>query len=81
MTTRQLTYSVTEAAQALGVGLNSVYQAIRDGRLPALRIGRKPRLRIPKVAVDQLLRHPERWESRQDECERSADHQSAAFGN
>ena len=63
MTTRQLTYSVTEAAQALGVGLNSVYQAIRDRRLPALRIGRKPKLRVPRAAIEELLRHPERWES------------------
>ena len=60
---RQLTYSVREAAQVLGVGLNSVYQAIRDGRLPALRVGRKPKLRIPRAAIKDLLRDPSRWES------------------
>ena len=58
-----MTYSVMEAARALGVGQRSVYAAIRDGRLPALRVGRKPKLRIPKVAVQELLRHPERWQS------------------
>jgi excisionase family DNA binding protein len=60
---RAETYSVIEAAQVLGVGQRSVYDAIRAGRLPALRVGRKPKLRIPKVAVQELLRHPERWQS------------------
>jgi excisionase family DNA binding protein len=58
-----LTYSVTEAARVLGVGQHSVYEAIRDGRLPAIKVGRKPKLRIPKVAVQELLQHPERWAS------------------
>jgi excisionase family DNA binding protein len=56
------TYSVAEAAQMLGVGERTVYQAVREGRLPALRIGRKPKLRVPRVAVEELLRHPERWD-------------------
>ena len=58
-----MTYSVMESARVLGVGQRSVYDAIRAGRLPALRVGRKPKLRIPKVAVRELLRHPERWQS------------------
>jgi len=58
-----LTYSVTEAARVLGVGQHSVYQAIREGRLPALRVGRKPKLRIPRVVIQELLCHPERWET------------------
>ena len=57
-----LTLSPREAAAALGVGQGAVYQAIRDGRLPALRIGRKPKLRIPKMAIEELLRNPARWE-------------------
>lgn len=56
------TYSVSDAARALGIGEQSVYDAIREGRLPALRVGRKPKLRVPRVAVEELLRHPERWQ-------------------
>jgi len=58
-----LTVGVREAARLLGIGEQSIYQAIRDGRLPAIRVGRKPKLRIPKVAIEELLRHPERWET------------------
>jgi excisionase family DNA binding protein len=58
-----MTYSVLDAARVLGIGTRSVYDAIRDGRLPALRIGRKPKLRIPKAAIEVLLRDPSRWES------------------
>jgi len=57
-----MTYSVLEAARVLGIGTRSVYEAIRDGRLPALKIGRKPKLRIPRAAIEELLRHPERWD-------------------
>ena len=58
-----LTVGVREAAGLLGIGEQSIYQAIRDGRLPAIRVGRKPKLRIPRAAIEELLRHPERWES------------------
>jgi len=37
----ELTLSVTEAGQLLGVGKASLYRAIREGRMPALRIGQK----------------------------------------
>ena len=61
---RARTYSVSEVAQVLGVGHRSVYQAIRDGRLPAIRVGRKPKLRIPRLAIEQLLEDPTRWQER-----------------
>ncbi len=56
------TLSVLDAARVLGVGRAAIYEAIREGRLPALRVGRKPKLRIPKVAIEELLRDPARWE-------------------
>jgi len=59
----ELTLSVTEAGQLLGVGKGSLYRAIRDGRVPALRVGRKPRFRIPRLAVERLLEEPERFSS------------------
>jgi len=56
------TLSVVEVAQALGVGRNSVYEAIKEGRLPALRVGTKrPRLRVPRLAIERLLADPEQW--------------------
>jgi excisionase family DNA binding protein len=58
-----LTVGVREAAHLLGIGEQSLYQAIRDGRLAAIRVGRKPKLRIPRAVIEELLRHPERWET------------------
>jgi len=49
------TLSVKEAATALGVGLHSVYAAIRAGKLRALRVGSKPRLRVPRDAIREAL--------------------------
>ncbi len=56
------TVSVSEAAKLLGVGRLAVYQAVREGRLPALRIGSKPKFRIPRLAIEQLLRNPAEWQ-------------------
>ena len=52
--TRQ-TLTVEEAAQVLGIGRNSTYEAIKRGEIPALRLGR--RLVVPRQALEQLLRH------------------------
>jgi len=49
------TMSVKQAAEALGVGLHSVYAAIRAGRLRALRVGSKPRFRVPREAIQEAL--------------------------
>jgi excisionase family DNA binding protein len=62
MLTDQLTVSVPEAARLLGIGMRSLYRAIREGRLPAIRVGRKPKLRIPCQAIDRLLSDPESWQ-------------------
>jgi hypothetical protein len=58
----QMTYPTREATGALGVGLHSFHQAVREERVPALRVGRKPRLGIPPRAVERLLKDPTRWE-------------------
>lgn len=47
------TVTVEEAAQILGIGRNSAYEAVRRGELPAIRIGR--RFVIPKAALERLL--------------------------
>jgi len=57
-----LTLSVPETARALGVGMCSVYRAIREGRMPALKIGPKRKFRIPKRAIDRLMDNPALWQ-------------------
>lgn len=42
-----------EVAHELRLGRNSVYEAIRNGTIPSVRIGR--RLLIPRAALDRLL--------------------------
>ena len=47
------TYTIEEAAKALGIGRSSAYQAAKTGEIPTVRIGR--RLLVPVVAIDRLL--------------------------
>ena len=53
MGVERLALSVTEAAAALGVSKDAIYDAIRCHELPAIRIRR--RLLIPLSALEQLL--------------------------
>ena len=55
------TLSVPQAAQVLGVGRVAMYRAVREGRVPALRVGQKPKLRVPRAVLDQLLADPEKF--------------------
>ena len=45
--------TVREAAEVLGIGLNSAYEAIGRGEIPHIRIGRS--IRVPRAALEQLL--------------------------
>ena len=47
------TYTVRETAEVLGIGLNSAYEAIAQGQIPALRIGN--RLLVPRAALKERL--------------------------
>ena len=51
------TYTITEAAELLGVGKSAAYEAARRGEIPVIRIGR--RLVVPKAALQRLLKCPE----------------------
>jgi excisionase family DNA binding protein len=51
------TVSVDEAALRLGVGRNSVYEAVRNGQIPALRIGK--RWLVPIAVLNRMLREGE----------------------
>ena len=48
-----LLLSVREAAIVLGIGRNLVYQLVREGRLPHVKLGR--RVLIPRHALEEWL--------------------------
>lgn len=55
MNGEKLTYSVPEAAEALGIGRNLAYELAKRGKLPGLiRLGEK-RVVVSKLAIDRLL--------------------------
>jgi excisionase family DNA binding protein len=49
----RVAFSVTEAAQRLGVGPMTLYREIAEGKLPAIRI--RDRVLVPKVVLDRLV--------------------------
>jgi excisionase family DNA binding protein len=50
---RRLTLTVKEVAQALGLSPDSVYEGVRKGEIPALRVGR--RICVPRDAFEKWL--------------------------
>jgi excisionase family DNA binding protein len=57
MAAKRLALSVAEAAVALGVSKDAIYDAVRCHELPAIRIRR--RILIPLAALEQLLANKE----------------------
>jgi len=53
MDTEKLTLNVNEVSICLGIGRNSVYEAIARGEIPVIRVGK--RLLVPKVAFEKWL--------------------------
>ena len=49
----RLTYTLTEAAQRLGISRWLAYEAAHRGELPVCRIG--PRMLVPRAALLRLL--------------------------
>jgi len=49
----RIVLTVEEAAQLLGLSRGSIYEAIRRGDIPSLRVGR--RILVPRVALERLL--------------------------
>lgn len=45
--------SVAEAARILGVSLSTIYNAVRDGDLPAIRF--RGRILVPKRQLEEML--------------------------
>ncbi len=54
------TYTVPEAAEALGIGRSAAYEAARTGQLPTIRIGK--RILVPVAALERMLRVEQRKE-------------------
>jgi len=52
MSTR-LTYTVTEAAEILGISRSAAYECVRRGEIPSLSLGR--RVVVPRQALEDLL--------------------------
>ena len=50
---QKLALSVVETAKLLGVSRNTVYEAIRQNRITAIRLGR--RMLVPRAALERLL--------------------------
>jgi excisionase family DNA binding protein len=53
-TTERETYSVEQAARVLGVGRNTLYEAVRAGRVRVLELPGS-RWRVPRREIDRLL--------------------------
>jgi excisionase family DNA binding protein len=49
-----LTYTVEQAAVALGIGRGLAYEMVRQGSLPSLRLGRR-RIVIPRAGLESML--------------------------
>jgi excisionase family DNA binding protein len=48
-----LVYRVEEAAELLGIGRSSCFEAVKRGEIPSVRLGR--RILIPKHRLHELL--------------------------
>ena len=47
------TFTVTEAAEIIGVGRSTFYELVKSGRVPSLRLGR--RVVIPTQVIESML--------------------------
>jgi len=55
MATEKLAYSVQETAEAIGLHPNTVYELIKNGRLPAITLGRK--ILVSKIELQAWLKN------------------------
>ena len=63
--TVRLVLSVKEAREQLGLSRGLMYEAIRNGQIPSIRIGR--RILIPRAALERLLEKAGAHKERGDE--------------
>lgn len=58
----RLTFTINEAAESLGISRGSVYEGIRSGRFPVVRLGR--RTLIPVEGLRRWVTEQTRFEGR-----------------
>ena len=51
--TERRTFTVPEAAKALGIGGAAAYEGARTGQIPTIRIGK--RILVPVAALERML--------------------------
>jgi putative molybdopterin biosynthesis protein len=57
MATEKMAYNIRETAEAIGLHPNTVYELVKKGELPAIKLGRKiliSKLELSKFLVGQL---------------------------
>lgn len=54
-TLERVTYTADEVAKILGVGRASVYEGIKNGTIPSIRVSPR-RIVVPREALEGLLR-------------------------
>lgn len=47
------TYTADEVRQILGIGRNTVYEGMRTGEIPSIKVGR--RCLVPRAWLDELI--------------------------
>ena len=67
MTHDDTVMSVADVAKILKAGRSTVYELIRQGKLPAKRLGRSRGLRVPTKAFYAWLDSPDNMEPSDDE--------------
>ena len=60
MEDKQLTYSPTVGAKKVGISRNLMYELIKKGVIPAIRVSEK-RIIIPAEALEKWLNDPENF--------------------
>lgn len=57
---KRLVYSPTEAAKKIDISRNTMYELIKKGVIPAIRVSEK-RIIIPAEALEKWLNDPENF--------------------
>ena len=52
----KLVFTVEETRRQLGLSKGLMYEAVRSGQIPSIRVGR--RILIPRAALQRLLEEP-----------------------
>ena len=54
MDSQKMALSVREVSELLGLGRTAVYEAVRNGQMPSIKVG--SRILVPRAALEAMLR-------------------------